>query len=108
MTALAHQNTAWQHVLTPRQAEVLELIAAGYTNHEIAQEHWVTEHSVKSLITEIYLRLGLHIDDGMLRNPVLLAAVSMSGPAVHASKPLAGGGRTSKGQPNEPDRLGYR
>jgi DNA-binding CsgD family transcriptional regulator len=64
MTVLAHRNTAWQHVLTPRQAEVLELIAAGYTNHEIAIEHWVTEHSVKSLVTEIYLRLGLHIDGG--------------------------------------------
>jgi DNA-binding NarL/FixJ family response regulator len=64
MTALAHQNTGWQGKLTPRQAEVLELLAAGYTNHEIAQEHYVTEHSVKSLITEIYLRLGLHIEGG--------------------------------------------
>jgi DNA-binding NarL/FixJ family response regulator len=60
MTALAHQNTAWQHVLTPRQAEVLERLAAGMTNKEIAREDWVTADAVKSMVAEIYLRLGLY------------------------------------------------
>lgn len=45
--------------LTPRQLEVLELIAQGYNNAAIAQRLTITEKSVETYINVIYLELGL-------------------------------------------------
>src|SRR4051812_39817508 len=45
--------------LTPREIEVLELIAQGLTNSEVAQRLGVTVHAVKFHLASIYRKLGV-------------------------------------------------
>jgi DNA-binding NarL/FixJ family response regulator len=45
--------------LTPREREVLHLIASGASNREIAQALYISERTVKNHITSILSRLGL-------------------------------------------------
>lgn len=49
----------WSEPLTPRQQEVLELIAAGLTNREIAERLFLSEGTVKNIVSEIYARLNV-------------------------------------------------
>lgn len=44
--------------LTPREAEVLELLAQGLANKQIAQELEISEHTVKFHVSSIYTKLG--------------------------------------------------
>ncbi len=46
--------------LTPRQADVLQLLSQGATNAEIALALTVSEHTVRHHLEEIYRRLGVH------------------------------------------------
>jgi DNA-binding NarL/FixJ family response regulator len=43
--------------LTTRELEVLQLVAAGSTNGEIAQKLWVTEQTVKFHLSNVYRKL---------------------------------------------------
>jgi DNA-binding NarL/FixJ family response regulator len=45
--------------LTPREAEVLRLIAQGLNNREIAERLFVTEATVKTHINNIFGKAGL-------------------------------------------------
>lgn len=45
--------------LTPRENEVLQLIAAGYSNREIAQALYISERTVKNHVNSILSRLNL-------------------------------------------------
>jgi DNA-binding NarL/FixJ family response regulator len=45
--------------LTPRERQVLELMAEGRTNHAIAEELVVTERAVEKHVTSIFGKLGL-------------------------------------------------
>jgi DNA-binding NarL/FixJ family response regulator len=56
----------WRGVLTERQAEVAEQIAAGRTNKEIGEELFMAESTVKYYVNQILTELRL-------RNRVLLA-----------------------------------
>jgi DNA-binding CsgD family transcriptional regulator len=47
------------HALTPREAEVLELIAHGLTNRQAGQRLDVTVHAVKFHLASIYRKLGV-------------------------------------------------
>jgi DNA-binding NarL/FixJ family response regulator len=45
--------------LTPREREVLELMAEGRSNHAIAEQMVVTERAVEKHVTSIFSKLGL-------------------------------------------------
>ncbi|MBE3578091.1 MAG: response regulator transcription factor [Limnochordales bacterium] len=44
--------------LTPREREVLALMAKGYNNREIASTLFISMHTVKNHISSIYRKLG--------------------------------------------------
>jgi DNA-binding NarL/FixJ family response regulator len=45
--------------LTPRESEVLALMAEGRTNHGIAKRLWLTERTVETHVSSIIAKLGL-------------------------------------------------
>jgi DNA-binding NarL/FixJ family response regulator len=45
--------------LTPREHEILHLLAYGHTNAEIAQRLYITEGTVKNHVTGILSKLGV-------------------------------------------------
>ena len=45
--------------LTERQAQILELVADGRSNNEVARALWVTEQTVKFHLSNIYRKLGV-------------------------------------------------
>jgi DNA-binding NarL/FixJ family response regulator len=51
-------DPAWAE-LTPREQEILQLIAQGASNREIAQQLYISEKTVKNHITSLLSRLGL-------------------------------------------------
>ena len=46
--------------LTPREIDVLKLIATGATNKEIAQKLYLSEGTVKNIVSSIFSSLGTH------------------------------------------------
>lgn len=48
--------------LTPGQIEVLRLMAAGWTNAEIAEQRGATQRSVEAMAHRIFTRLGVNYD----------------------------------------------
>jgi DNA-binding NarL/FixJ family response regulator len=45
--------------LTRRESEILELVAKGYSNGQVAEMLWVTEQTVKFHLSNIYRKLGV-------------------------------------------------
>jgi DNA-binding NarL/FixJ family response regulator len=58
MLARTEQTTA-AHGLTPRELEVLRLVASGRTNREIASELVVSEHTVARHVQNMFAKLGV-------------------------------------------------
>jgi len=46
--------------LTPRQRDVLALLAEGYPNKRICQKLSLTDHTVKTHLKSLYSALGVH------------------------------------------------
>lgn len=46
-------------VLSPAERRILELVAHGLTNAEIARQLWVTETTIKFHLSRIYRKLGV-------------------------------------------------
>jgi DNA-binding CsgD family transcriptional regulator len=46
-------------VLAPREEEVVSLVAAGLTNHDIAARMFVTDNTLKSYIRSAYRKMGV-------------------------------------------------
>jgi DNA-binding NarL/FixJ family response regulator len=65
--------------LTPREREVLELMAEGRTNASIAKQLWLTERTVETHVRSILGKLGLsHSVDGHRRVLAVLAYLRTS------------------------------
>jgi DNA-binding NarL/FixJ family response regulator len=45
--------------LSRRELEILQLVAGGLSNREIAQHLWVTETTVKFHLSRIYRKIGV-------------------------------------------------
>ncbi len=48
-----------EHGLSARETEILKRVAAGLSNREIAQRLWLSEHTVKYHLTNVYRKLGV-------------------------------------------------
>jgi DNA-binding CsgD family transcriptional regulator len=57
--SIERRTDAELHGLTPREAEVLRLVAAGRSNREIAAELVISEHTVARHIQNIFAKLGV-------------------------------------------------
>lgn len=55
----AHNDGAREAGLTPSEQRVLEALARGLSNKEIAAELWLTQQTIKFHLTNIYRRLGV-------------------------------------------------
>ena len=53
--------------LSPRHREVLELVAQGRTNAQIARELYVSRATLERLVSQIFVSLGLSEQDGNRR-----------------------------------------
>ncbi len=47
------------HDLTRRELEILQLVAEGYSNSQLARMLWVTEQTVKFHLSNIYRKLDV-------------------------------------------------
>lgn len=52
-------TTRRQHLLTEREMEVLQLVARGKSNREIAQTLYISEKTVKNHLTNIFQKIGV-------------------------------------------------
>jgi DNA-binding NarL/FixJ family response regulator len=60
--------------LTPRETEVLGLVAEGWTNVGIARRLWLTDRTVETHVRSIMLKLGLVTDDEAHRRVLAVLA----------------------------------
>jgi DNA-binding NarL/FixJ family response regulator len=60
--------------LTPRETEVLGLVAEGWTNVGIARRLWLTERTVETHVRSIMLKLGLVTDEEAHRRVLAVLA----------------------------------
>ena len=56
--------TALPRGLTPREAEVLRLVASGKSNREIATDLVISEHTVARHLQNMYTKLGVSSRSG--------------------------------------------
>jgi DNA-binding CsgD family transcriptional regulator len=57
--AASHRGETGLLALTPRELEVLEMIASGMTNAEAGERLQLSVHAIKFHLAEIYRRLGV-------------------------------------------------
>lgn len=58
MTVFQPHAEAAATPLSPREREVIELVAAGWTNREVAAQLHLSPHTVKGLTSSLYKKLG--------------------------------------------------
>ena len=61
------QTTPARAVLTERESEILAAVADGKTTKAISAELWLSEHTVKFHLTNIYRKLGVSNRSGAIR-----------------------------------------
>jgi len=52
-------NTNGEDLLTPREEQVVALVAEGLSNRDVAQEVKLSEHTVKKYLFRIFDKLGI-------------------------------------------------
>jgi DNA-binding CsgD family transcriptional regulator len=58
--ATARRSTShWPGELTPREREVLRLVARGRTNREVAHALWISPHTVRTHLENVFEKLGV-------------------------------------------------
>ncbi|MHB0866718.1 MAG: LuxR C-terminal-related transcriptional regulator [Thermoleophilia bacterium] len=57
--AMRNQLNVMSDVLTTREIQVMELIAQGSSNHNIATQFYISERTVKTHVTNIFRKLGV-------------------------------------------------
>lgn len=86
---VAGQTESTLGALTPRELEVLALMAEGWTNVSISRRLWLAERTVETHVSNILAKLNLsEIDDGHRR---ILAVLAFLG--AHPGGLAANGGR---------------
>lgn len=45
--------------ITAREFDVLKLVAKGYSNKEIAEKLYITHHTVKAHLSQVFKKLGV-------------------------------------------------
>ena len=63
---MSAMRDAWQQ-RSPRERTILASVAAGMTTAAIGEQHWVSEHTVKFHLTNIYRQLGVSNRAGAVR-----------------------------------------
>jgi DNA-binding CsgD family transcriptional regulator len=58
--ALLLDERRWFPRLTAREREILELVAEGRTNAQIAERLWVSPGTVRKHLDNVYAKLGVH------------------------------------------------
>lgn len=79
--ARARQSSSPLSRLTPRETEVLELVATGLSNSAIAQQLTLTERAVEKHITAVLAKLDLDPDDAEVHRRVRAVLVYLSATA---------------------------
>ena len=79
-------NAAGASLLTPREEQVVALVAEGLTNRQIAEELNLSEHTIKKYLFRIFEKLGIST-----RVELVLYAVNNGDP--RQAEWLAGTGR---------------
>ena len=59
MPSLRVVNTNGEDLLTPREEQVVALVAEGLSNRDVAQEVKLSEHTVKKYLFRIFDKLGI-------------------------------------------------
>jgi DNA-binding NarL/FixJ family response regulator len=85
---LKSQQTGGMALLTPRERDVVRLVAEGMRNREIAPKLNLTEHTVRNYLLRIFDKLGISS-----RVELVLYALSGAEDAGSASHPSAGSAR---------------
>jgi two-component system response regulator DesR len=67
MTMFAPKTEQPEPLLTERERDVLELIAAGSTNREIAEKLYLSPYTVKEHTSALYRKLGARNRAGAVR-----------------------------------------
>jgi DNA-binding NarL/FixJ family response regulator len=80
-------NSRGDRILTPREEQVVALVAEGFANRQIARELALSEHTIKKYLFRIFEKLGISS-----RVELVLYAVN-NGDSLHAHW-LAGASRT--------------
>ena len=64
--SLLHQGAAdvGYGKLTPREHQVVSLVAEGLTNAEIAQKLWISPGTVRRHLENVFAKLGVHTRTG--------------------------------------------
>jgi len=75
--AVDEDDGIFEEVLTSRELEVLELVASGLTNREIAGRLDISEHTVKFHISTIYGKLGASTRTEAVRRAVRRGLVTL-------------------------------
>jgi len=88
----AANNSLERPALSHREQEVLDLVGTGLSNAQIAARLCVTEHTVKSHLSSLFSKLGVHSRTEAIAAHAERPQPGTAGPHVHAGSP-----RTTEG-----------